>query len=177
MSRDACRSACIGASSTRGNCRLLKNDIIALLPELRAFSRFLCRERSAADDLLQNTVVVALAKQHQFEPGTNLKAWLFTIMRTQFYSEMRSTRRRMNALDGNAAVDGADVSPSPERRAELMDLAAALWRLSPQYREALILVGAGGFSYEEAARLCGCAVGTMKARVSRARRQLAEAVG
>lgn len=161
--------------ASKGSCRVLKDDIITLLPELRAFSRFLCRERSAADDLLQNTVVVALAKQHQFEPGTNLKAWLFTIMRTQFYSEMRSTRRRMDALNGGA-VDGTGESPSPERRAELMDLAAALWRLSPQYREALILVGAGGFSYEEAARLCGCAVGTVKARVSRARRQLAEAV-
>lgn len=149
----------------------VKNDLIALLPDLRAFSRFLCRERQAADDLLQNTVATALAKQHQFEAGTNLKAWLFTIMRTQFYSELRSTRRRMDMLD-EAGGDG--VVPSPEYRAEMMDLAAALWRLSPQYREALILIGAGGFSYEEAARLCGCAVGTMKARVSRARRQLAD---
>jgi len=154
---------------------VLKDDLIALLPDLRAFSRFLCRERQAADDLMQNTVAMALAKQHQFEPGTNLKAWLFTIMRTQFYSELRSTRRRMDILE-DGPVDGIAVSPSPEHRAEMMDLAAALWRLSPQYREALILVGAGGFSYEEAARLCGCAVGTMKARVSRARRQLAEAI-
>ncbi len=152
----------------------VRADLIALLPDLRAFSRFLCRERQAADDLLQNTVATALAKQHQFEIGTNLKAWLFTIMRTQFYSEIRSTRRRLNMLD-EAGSDG--VAPSPEYRAEMMDLAAALWRLSPQYREALILIGAGGFSYEEAARLCGCAVGTMKARVSRARRQLADLVG
>jgi RNA polymerase sigma-70 factor (ECF subfamily) len=152
-----------------------KDDLIALLPDLRAFSRFLCRERQAADDLLQNTVAMALAKQHQFEPGTNLKAWLFTIMRTQFYSELRSTRRRMDVL-ADSPVDGIAAAPSPEHRAEMMDLAAALWRLSPQYREALILVGAGGFSYEEAARLCGCAVGTMKARVSRARRQLAHAM-
>ncbi|MCW5745114.1 MAG: sigma-70 family RNA polymerase sigma factor [Alphaproteobacteria bacterium] len=154
---------------------MLKTDLIAVLPDLRAFSRFLCRERPAADDLLQNTVATALAKQHQFEPGTNLKAWLFTIMRTQFYSERRSARRRMDALDA-CFVDATSTAPSPESRAEMMDLAAALWRLSPQYREALILVGACGFSYEEAARLCGCAVGTMKARVSRARRQLAEAV-
>lgn len=151
----------------------VKNGLITLLPDLRAFSRFLCRERQAADDLLQNTVATALAKQHQFESGTNLKAWLFTIMRTQFYSELRSTRRRMNLLD-EAGSDS--VAPSPEYRAEMMDLAAALWQLSPQYREALILIGAGGFSYEEAARLCGCAVGTMKARVSRARRQLADLV-
>ncbi len=163
------------ARSTDGT-GALKDDLIALLPDLRAFSRFLCRERQAADDLLQNTVAMALAKQHQFEPGTNLKAWLFTIMRTQFYSELRSTRRRMDLLE-DGAVDGIAAAPSPEHRAEMMDLTAALWRLSPQYREALILVGAGGFSYEEAARLCGCAVGTMKARVSRARRQLADSIG
>ncbi|HEX2891667.1 sigma-70 family RNA polymerase sigma factor [Vineibacter terrae] len=156
-----------------GGMGALKEELITLLPDLRAFSRFLCRERAAADDLLQNTIATALAKQHQFEAGTNLKAWLFTIMRTQFYSDLRSMRRRRDALD-SACSD--NVVPSPEHRAELMDLTAALWRLNPQYREALILVGAGGFSYEEAAELCGCAVGTMKARVSRARRQLAEAM-
>ena len=164
------------AARPTGGTGALKDDLIALLPDLRAFSRFLCRERQAADDLLQNTVAMALAKQHQFEPGTNLKAWLFTIMRTQFYSELRSTRRRLDVLEDGAVEDIA-VAPSPEHRAEMMDLTAALWRLSPQYREALILVGAGGFSYEEAARLCGCAVGTMKARVSRARRQLADDIG
>jgi RNA polymerase sigma-70 factor (ECF subfamily) len=153
---------------------MVKTDLIAVLPDLRAFSRFLCRERTTAEDLLQNTVTTALAKQHQFDAGTNLKAWLFTIMRTQFYTERRSTRRRLETLD-SVAVDAAAV-PSHECQLEMMDLAAALWRLSPQYREALILVGACGFSYEEAAGLCACAVGTMKARVSRARRQLAKAM-
>jgi len=73
---------------------MLKDDIVALLPDLRAFARFMCREREAADDLVQNTVLAALDKQKQFEPGTNLKGWLFTIMRNRFYSDLRAQRRR-----------------------------------------------------------------------------------
>jgi len=145
---------------------------VALLPDLRAFSRFLCREREAADDLVQNTILAALDKQEQFAPGTNLKAWLFTIMRNRFYSDLRSQRRRPTTTDDDtpllAAVD------NPEATLALKELSAVLFELSPQSREALVLVGAGGFSYEEAAALCHCSVGTLKARVSRARRQLSE---
>ncbi len=151
----------------------LKDDLVALLPDLRAFARFMCRERESADDLVQNTVLAALDKQAQFTPGTNLKGWLFTIMRNRFYSDLRTLRRRP------AAIDQADIAPlaaidNPEATLELKELSSALFRLSPQAREALVLVGAGGFSYEEAAGLCGCSVGTLKARVSRARKQLAE---
>lgn len=150
-----------------------KDDLVALLPDLRAFSRFLCQERSAADDLVQNAAVVALSKHEQFEPGTNLKAWLFTIVRSQFYSSLRSTRRRI------ATVDSGDTEHAPgidhaDRSSGLIDLSKALRHLNPQYREALMLVGACGFSYEEAAAICGCGLGTIKARVSRARRRLAE---
>lgn len=151
---------------------MLKNDIVALLPDLRAFARFMCREREAADELVQNTVLTALDKQQQFEPGTNLKGWLFTIMRNRFYSDLRAQRRRPTAIDDMTAAPLAAVD-NPEASLELKELSAALWRLSPQAREALILVGAGGFSYEEAANLCSCSVGTLKARVSRARKQLA----
>ncbi|MFZ5783639.1 MAG: sigma-70 family RNA polymerase sigma factor [Pseudomonadota bacterium] len=151
----------------------MRDDVVSLLPDLRAFSRFLCREREAADDLVQNTILAALDKQDQFTPGTNLKGWLFTIMRNRFYSDLRSQRRRPTPLDGElepvlTAVD------NPEATLALSELSAALFDLSPQAREALVLVGAGGFSYEEAAALCGCSVGTLKARVSRARRQLAD---
>ena len=151
----------------------MKDDIVALLPDLRAFARFMCREREAADDLVQNTVLAALDKQDQFTPGTNLKGWLFTIMRNRFYSDLRTQRRRPTP------IDQADIAPlaavdNPEATLELKELSSALFRLSPQSREALVLVGAGGFSYEEAAVLCGCSVGTLKARVSRARKQLAE---
>lgn len=151
---------------------MIKDDIVALLPDLRAFARFMCREREAADELVQNTVLIALDKQGQFVSGTNLKGWLFTIMRNRFYSDLRAQKRRPTPID-DAAVAPLAAVDNPEAALELKELSAALWRLSPRAREALILVGAGGFSYEEAARLCECSVGTLKARVSRARKQLA----
>jgi RNA polymerase sigma-70 factor (ECF subfamily) len=150
---------------------MIKNDIVALLPDLRAFARFMCREREAADDLVQNTILMALDKQSQFTEGTNLKGWLFTIMRNRFYSDLRAQRRRPAPIDDNAVAPLTAVD-NPEATLQLKELSAALWQLSPQSREALILVGAGGFSYEEAATLCACSVGTLKARVSRARKQL-----
>jgi RNA polymerase sigma-70 factor (ECF subfamily) len=151
---------------------MMKDDIVALLPDLRAFARFMCREREAADDLVQNTVVVALDKQSQFTPGTNLKAWMFTIMRNHFYSDLRTQRRRPAGADPDSTAPQAAVD-NPEAAIAVKELSAALWQLSAQAREALILVGASGFSYEEASRLCGCTVGTLKVRVSRARKQLA----
>ncbi len=150
-----------------------RSDLMVLLPDLRAFSRFLCRDRAAADDLVQNTVVVAISKQDQFQPGTNLKAWLFTIMRSRFYSSLRTARRR-GEVSEPAEIDNAPAPDQTDASSNLIDLSKALWRIIPEYREALMLVGACGFSYEEAAGLCGCSIGTMKARVSRARSQLAE---
>jgi RNA polymerase sigma-70 factor (ECF subfamily) len=152
---------------------MLKDDVVALLPDLRAFARFMCREREAADDLVQNTVLLALDKQDQFETGTNLKGWLFTIMRNRFYSDLRAQRRRPTPMDESAAAPLVAVD-NPEASLELKELSSAIWKLSPQSREALILIGAGGFSYEEAAVLCACSVGTLKARVSRARKLLSE---
>ena len=155
---------------------MIKDDLVALLPDLRAFARFMCRERESADDLVQNTIVAALNKEQQFTSGTNLKAWLFTIMRNRFYSDMRSQRRGSVAVDDEqlALVPAID---NPEATMALRELTTALWKLNPQSREALILVGASGFSYEEAAILCDCSVGTLKARVSRARKRLAEDLG
>lgn len=151
---------------------MIKDDIVALLPDLRAFARFMCREREAADDLVQNTVLAALNKQNQFTAGTNLKAWMFTIMRNRFYSDLRTQRRRPVSVDTDSVAPLAAVD-NPEAAIAIKELSSALWRLSAQAREALILVGASGFSYEEASRLCGCSVGTLKVRVSRARKQLA----
>ncbi|WP_305187685.1 sigma-70 family RNA polymerase sigma factor [Reyranella sp.] len=148
---------------------------MALLPDLRAFARFMCRDREAADDLVQNTILAALDKQTQFEPGTNLKGWMFTIMRNRFYSDLRSQRRRPTGADADGTTPLTAVD-NPEAAVAVKELSSALWKLSAQAREALILVGAGGFSYEEASRLCGCTVGTLKVRVSRARKQLAHAL-
>jgi RNA polymerase sigma-70 factor (ECF subfamily) len=152
---------------------MMKDDIVALLPDLRAFARFMCRERETADDLVQNTILAALDKHEQFTPGTNLKGWLFTIMRNRFYSDLRTQRRRPQTIDDEAAPQILAVD-NPEATLALKELSVELWKLSPQAREALVLVGAGGFSYEEAASLCGCSVGTLKARVSRARKHLSE---
>jgi RNA polymerase sigma-70 factor (ECF subfamily) len=155
------------------NAKMMKDEIVALLPDLRAFARFMCREREAADDLVQNTVLAALDKQTQFTPGTNLKGWLFTIMRNRFYSDLRTQRRRPLTIDNEAATPLPAVD-NPEATMALKELSSELWKLNPQSREALVLIGAGGFSYEEAARLCGCSVGTLKARVSRARKYLSD---
>jgi RNA polymerase sigma-70 factor (ECF subfamily) len=152
---------------------MMKDDVVALLPDLRAFARFMCREREAADDLVQNTILQALDKQAQFQPGTNLKGWLFTIMRNRFYSDLRAQRRRPTPIEETNAAPMIAVD-NPEATLALKELSVAIWKLSPQSREALILIGAGGFSYEEAARLCDCSVGTLKARVSRARKLLSE---
>ncbi len=165
----------MAAKPTAAAERTFRKDLVALLADMRAFSRFLCRDRVAADDLVQNTIVVALSKHHQFQPGTNMKAWLFTIMRSQFYSGLRSARRRAATMESGDAENTPGVDAA-DRSAGLLDLSKAWWRLNAEYREALMLVGAGGFSYEEAAALCECSLGTMKARVSRARRQLSEAL-
>ena len=153
----------------------MKEEIVALLPDLRAFARFMCREREAADDLVQNTILAALDKHTQFTPGTNLKGWLFAIMRNRFYSDLRTQRRRPLTIDNDAASPLPAVD-NPEAALALKELSSELWKLNPQSREALVLIGAGGFSYEEAAGLCGCSVGTLKARVSRARKYLSDRV-
>jgi RNA polymerase sigma-70 factor (ECF subfamily) len=155
---------------------MITDDIVALLPDLRAFARFMCREREAADDLVQNTILAALDKRDQFTPGTNLKAWMFTIMRNRFYTDLRTQRRRPTPVDTDSTPQLAAVD-NPEAAIAMKELSTALWQLSAEAREALILVGAGGFSYEEASRLCGCTVGALKVRVSRARKQLAQKMG
>ena len=162
-----------GLAGGSPNRRVMRDEIVALLPDLRAFARFMCREREAADDLVQNTILAALDKQSQFTPGTNLKGWLFTIMRNRFYSDLRTQRRRPLTIDNEAATPLPAVD-NPEATLALKELSSELWKLNPQSREALVLIGAGGFSYEEAASLCGCSVGTLKARVSRARKYLSD---
>lgn len=149
--------------------------MIVLLPELRAFARFLARERSAADDLVQDALVRALAALHQFQDETNLKAWLFTILRNRFYEGQRRRRREAAVIAEQRPATEA-IGPAQEGQADLGDLARMLWRLPPSQREALILIGAQGLSQEDAARVCGVPVGTMKARLSRARSALATAM-
>lgn len=148
-----------------------KADLLDLIPFLRAFARSLCGNQETADDLAQETLVKAWQARGMFAPGTNLKAWLFTILRNQFYSDRRRAWRQA-PWDQDAAERIPGSSSEQSWAAELSDTARALSCLSDEQREALILVGAGGFSYEDAAAICRCAVGTVKSRVARARKSL-----
>lgn len=153
----------------------LQRDVGALLPDLRGFARFLARDPVVADDLVQDTILRAFKALDQFQPGTNLKAWLFTILRNQFYEQMRRARRETAVMAEFAEV-AAPVTPPQHARSEVADLQVLIFRLPPLLREALILIGAQGLSHEEAAAICAVPVGTMKARLSRARAQLATMV-
>ena len=150
-----------------------KRDLIAALPKLRAFAVSLIGNPDRADDLVQDTIMKAWAKQDSFEPGTNIKAWLFTILRNEFYSQMRKRGREVQDSDG-IFTEQLSVHPAQYGSLDLQDFRKALEKLPDDQREAIILVGASGFSYEEAAEICECAVGTIKSRVSRARTRLQE---
>lgn len=149
----------------------MKNELVEALPMLRAFARSLAGNRDRADDLVQETVMRALANRDKFQEGTNLHAWLVTILRNQYYSEGRKRRREVEDAEGTHAGRLADVAAQPGHL-ELDDFLRAMRLLSDEQREALVLIGASGFSYEEAAEICGVRVGTVKSRVSRARAQL-----
>jgi len=151
----------------------LKADLVAAIPNLRAFAVSLCGNADRADDLVQETLVKAWGSLSSFTEGTNLTAWLFTILRNIYYSEYR--KRRREAPDPDGAIAARLVTPpSQNAHMDFLDFRSALQKLPLDQREALILVAASGLSYEEAAAICGCAPGTMKSRVNRARNRLAE---
>ena len=149
----------------------IRESILAAIPSLRAFAISLCGNVDRADDLVQETMVRALANIDSFQPGTNMPAWLFTILRNLFRSDYRKRRREVEDAEGNYAKT-LKTQPSQGAHLEFEEFRAALDKLPQDQREALILVGASGFSYEDAAAICGCAVGTIKSRVNRARSKL-----
>lgn len=153
----------------------LKDSLVAQIGSLRAFAVSLCGDRERADDLVQETLFKAWNHLDSFKEGTNLKAWLFTILRNTYFSERRKRKREVEDADGSYA---ARLSSRPEQHGhmDMKDFQEALSHLPDDQREALILVGAAGFSYEEAAEISGCAVGTIKSRVNRARSRLADAL-
>lgn len=153
----------------------LRDEILSLLPHLRAFARSLTNNQARADDLVQDTVVKAWSNIDKFTEGTNLRAWLFTILRNIYYSDLRKRKRETEDVDGVLAARLA-TQPSQLDSVELQDFRRAMASLNEEQREALILTGASGFSYDEAAAICGCAVGTIKSRVNRARVRLAESL-
>ena len=151
--------------------KAFKKELVVLIPHLRAFARTLTGDATAADDLAQDAMMKAWDARASFQMGTNMKAWTFMILRNQFYSEKRRSWRQTQ-LDQEAAERTLVAADDPESPVALDELRQSIGMLPPEQREALILVGAGGFAYEEAAEICGCAVGTVKSRVSRARRAL-----
>jgi RNA polymerase sigma-70 factor, ECF subfamily len=151
----------------------VREALVAAIPNLRAFAVSLTGDHHLANDLVQETLLKAWTHREKFEPGTNLRAWLFTILRNSYFSEFRKRRREVQDVDGEAAAR-LSTPPAQHGHLDLEDFKRALAQLSSDHREALLLVGAEGFSYEEAAEICGCAIGTVKSRVNRARVRLAE---
>ena len=148
-----------------------KRELTEVVPHLRAFARGLCGRPDVADDLVQETMLKAWAAQERFEPGTSMRAWTFVILRNAYLTDMRRNRFRGD-YDEGVAERILTAPAGQEEPIHLSDMHRALLTLPPERREALLLVGAGGFSYEEAATICGCAVGTIKSRVGRARATL-----
>ena len=153
----------------------VRENLLAAVPSLRAFAISLSGNVDRADDLVQETLLRALANIDSFEPGTNMPAWLFTILRNLYRSEYRKRRREVEDPEGRY-TESLKSHPEQVSRLEMNEFRTALAKLQPDQREALILVGASGFSYEEAAKICGCAVGTIKSRVNRARNTIAKSL-
>jgi RNA polymerase sigma-70 factor, ECF subfamily len=155
----------------------VQNELVVWLPNLRAFAISLCGEVDRADDLVQETLLKAWKHLDTFKEGTNLRAWLFTILRNTFLSDLRGRRDEIS-LDAEPDYAGRlKVLPEQYGRLESRDMQRALSELNPEQCAAIILVGAEGFSYEETAAICGCKVGTVKSRVNRARQRLLELLG
>jgi RNA polymerase sigma-70 factor (ECF subfamily) len=148
-------------------------EMLPLIPKLRAYAVSLSHDRDRAEDLVQETLLSACRCMDQFMPGTNMTAWLFTILRNHFYSEYRRRRRDVRDVEGSY-TNLLAVQPEQIIRTEFEELWVALGNLPKNMRDLLLLVGVIGVSYDEAARICGCATGTVKSRVHRARQRLAD---
>ena len=153
-----------------------EEGLITSIPNLRAFANSLCGNAATADDLVQDTLVKAWNNVGSFQEGSNLRAWLFTILRNTFFSDLRKKSREVEDIDG-AMAEKLSVLPSQNSHMDLLDFRHAFDELSDDQKEVLVLVGAEGFSYEEAAEICDCAVGTVKSRVNRSRAALAKKLG
>jgi RNA polymerase sigma-70 factor (ECF subfamily) len=154
----------------------LKDALLAQIPTLRAFAFSLCSNFDRTDDLVQETLLKAWQHLDHFEEGTNLRAWLFTILRNTYFSELRRRRREVEDVDGKKTAS-LSVAPAQQDHVDMQDFRKALTLLPADQREALVLVGAVGMSYEEAAEVAQCAIGTIKSRVNRARIKLTDMLG
>jgi RNA polymerase sigma-70 factor, ECF subfamily len=150
----------------------LRDELVKWIPNLRAFALSITQSAQHSDDLVQDTLVKALSNLDKFEMGTNLRAWLFTILRNSFYNEIRHKKYHQTVALGEIDPEAIELRATQEKYMEFQDVLKGLSRLVPEQREAIILIAAEGLSYEEAAAICNCPVGTVKSRLSRARRRL-----
>jgi RNA polymerase sigma-70 factor, ECF subfamily len=149
-----------------------RDDLVKLIPNLRAFAFSLTQNTHHADDLVQDTLVKALSNADKYQSGTNLRAWLFTILRNSFYNDIRYTKYHQTDPIDDMPSSSLQSHATQQKYMEFKDVLKGLSILVPEHREAIILVAAEGLSYEEAAAICGCPVGTLKSRLSRARQRL-----
>ncbi len=154
----------------------LRDELVRWIPNLRAFAISLSSGAQQADDLVQETLLKALANLDKFQEGTNMKAWLFTILRNSFYNDVRYQKYHQTAPLDDVPSQNLQTIGGQDKYIEFKDVLRGLSELVPEQREAIILIGAEGLSYEEAAEICGCPVGTVKSRLSRARQKLSEFV-
>jgi RNA polymerase sigma-70 factor, ECF subfamily len=148
-------------------------DLVALLPSLKAYAVSLCRNGALADDLVQAASAGAMANARLFQVGSSMRAWMFTILRNQYFSILRKRRREIEDADGKSA-ERLSVEPNQNHAVDLQDTMRAMRRLPTIHSELLVLLGSGGLTYDEAAQRSGCAVGTIKSRVNRARKRLSQ---
>lgn len=151
---------------------VFRDQLVAIIPALRSFARGLCGRPDLADDLAQDAMTRAWAARTSYTPGTNFRAWIFVILRNQFYSTIRKNAR-MTSWDPEVAERVLVEAPSQQDRIHVSDVAKALQKLPAEQREVLLLIGANGASYEEAAEIADCAIGTIKSRLARGRKALA----
>ncbi len=152
----------------------LRDELVKWIPNLRAFALSLTQSAQHSDDLVQDTLVKALSNLDKFQMGTNLRAWLFTILRNSFYNDIRYKKYHQTAPLDDVDPRAIEMRATQERYMEFQDVLKGLQRLVPEQREAIVLIAAEGLSYEEAAAVCNCPVGTVKSRLSRARQRLEE---
>ena len=160
------------SAETVGADEIFRDQLVAMIPQLRSFARGLCGWRDMADDLAQDTMTRAWSARASYTPGTNFRAWMFMIMRNQFYTSIRKSAR-MTSLDPEVAERTLVQMPEQQHHIHVEDVAKALQKLPYEQREVLLLIGANGVSYEEASEIIGCAIGTIKSRLARGRKALA----
>ncbi len=165
-----------GRTDAAGRPHDLSAELVGMIPALRAFARSFCRNATDADDLVQETLLKGIANMHRYQPGTNMKSWLFTILRNTFYTRIRKYNRESPAAA--ACVSGEPLAqPTQEWRMLGQEVTRAVQDLPDRQREVLILISVLGISYIDTAEICGCAVGTVKSRLNRARQRLVERLG